>query len=236
MNKKILVVVAHPDDEVLGCGATIARHARIGDEVHVVILAEGVTSRDERHDPEGRRSELSELSKAAHCAGRILGVKSLTLHNFPDNRMDSIDRLDVIKLVGQFIDKYRPEIVYTHHAGDVNIDHRIIHEAVVTACRPMPSHPVKTLLFFEIPSSTEWQTPGSAAWFMPNWFVDIFYTFDTKLKALEAYCLEMRPWPHPRSYEAVKHLAHWRGATIGVEAAEAFMIGRNLILSEPSHE
>lgn len=229
MSKKILVIAAHPDDEVLGCGATIAMHAIKGDEVHVVILAEGVTSRDDRREPKGRKSELSELSKAAHSANKILGVKSLTLHDFPDNRMDSLDRLDVIKVVERFIDKYRPETVYTHHAGDVNIDHKVIHEAVVTACRPTPSQPVKTLLFFEIPSSSEWQTPGSAVWFMPNWFVDVSSTMDAKLQALAAYRSEMRPWPHVRSIEAVTHLAKWRGAGIGTDAAEAFVLGRNII-------
>lgn len=229
MSKKILVIAAHPDDEVLGCGATIARHTKIGDEVHVIILAEGVTSRDERRDPKGRKSDLSELSKAAHSANKILGVKSLTLHDFPDNRMDSLDRLDVIKVVERFVDKYCPETVYTHHAGDVNIDHKVIHEAVVTVCRPTPSQPVKTLLFFEIPSSTEWQTPGSAAWFMPNWFIDVSSTMDAKLQALKAYRSEMRPWPHVRSVEAVTHLANWRGASIGTDAAEAFVLGRNII-------
>ncbi|HHT9112413.1 MAG: PIG-L family deacetylase [Planctomycetes bacterium] len=228
MSKKILVIAAHPDDEVLGCGATIAKHATMGDEVHVVILAEGVTSRDERRDPKGRKSDLSELSKAAHSANKILGVKSLTLHDFPDNRMDSLDRLEVIKVVERFIDKYRPETVYTHHAGDVNIDHKVIHEAVVTACRPTPSQPVKTLLLFEVLSSTEWQIPGSASWFMPNWFIDVSTTIDAKLQALKAYRSEMRPWPHARSIEAVTHLAKSRGASIGTEAAEAFALGRNI--------
>lgn len=229
MNNKILVIAAHPDDEVLGCGATISKHANDGDEVHVAILAEGVTSRDDRRDPKGRKSELSELSMAAHSASKIMGVKSLTLHDFPDNRMDSLDRLDVIKVVEQLINKYQPQVVYTHHVGDVNVDHKIIHEAVVTACRPMPSQPVKTLLFFEIPSSTEWQTPGSATPFLPNWFVDVSSTIDVKLRALEAYRSEMRPWPHVRSIEAVTHLVKWRGASIGTEAAEAFVLGRNLI-------
>lgn len=229
MNNKILVIAAHPDDEVLGCGATISKHANDGDEVHVAILAEGVTSRDDRRDPKGRKSELSELSTAAHSAGKILGVKSLALHDFPDNRMDSLDRLDIIKVVEQLINKYQPQVVYTHHAGDVNVDHEIIHKAVVTACRPMPSQPVKTLLFFEVPSSTEWQTSGSATPFLPNWFVDVSSTIDAKLQALEAYMSEMRPWPHVRSMEAVTHLARWRGATIGSAAAEAFVLGRNLI-------
>jgi len=229
MTKNVLVIAAHPDDEVLGCGATIAKHVDNGDEVYVIILAEGVTSRDVKRNPQNRNVELSELANAAHKANKILGVKSLTLHNFPDNRIDSLDLLDVIKVIEKFIHECRPEIVYTHHSGDVNIDHRIIHEAVVTACRPIPSQLVKALLFFEIPSSTEWQVPGSAPFFAPNWFVDISNTLPRKLEALETYATEMRLWPHARSLEAVTSLAKWRGATVGVEAAEAFIIGRNLV-------
>lgn len=229
MTKIILVIAAHPDDEVLGCGATIAKHVKMDDEVHVVVLAEGVTSRDEMHNPDGRKSELSELSKAAHRANRILGVKSLNLHNFPDNRMDSVDRLDVIKVVESFIKEYQPDIIYTHHVGDVNIDHRIIHEAVVTACRPLPLQTVKTLLFFEVPSSSEWQPSVSAEPFNPDWFVDISKTLSIKLEALQAYEAELRAFPHPRSLSGVKALAQWRGGTVGVEAAEAFILGRKLI-------
>ena len=225
----VLVVAAHADDEVLGCGATIAKHTQQGDKVHIVILAEGVTSRDQKPNREKRQSECSALAQAAHQASEILGVASLTLHHFPDNRMDSCDLLDVIKVVEQAIDQHRPEIIYTHHNGDVNIDHRRIQEAVVTAARPMPSSSIKTLLFFEIVSSTEWQTPASASVFAPNWFVDVSETLSLKLKALEAYQAEMRTWPHPRSITAVEHLARWRGASVGVEAAEAFILGRNLV-------
>lgn len=199
-----------------------------GVEVHIAILAEGLTSRDNRRNREKHTTGLSELAKAAHEANKILGVSSLTLHDFPDNRLDSLDRLDVIKVVEGFIAQHQPETVYTHHAGDVNIDHRRIHEAVVTACRPTPQHPVKKLLFFEVPSSTEWQPPGSAPHFAPNWFEDVSDTFSLKVAALKAYQSEMRPWPHARSIEALEHLARWRGASVGVAAAEAFILGRNL--------
>lgn len=229
MNNTILVIAAHPDDEILGCGATMAKHARQGDTVHVVILAEGATSRDMNRDRDKRIDDLSKLANAAHLAKEVLGVTSLALHDFPDNRMDSVDRLDIIKAVESYIDTYHPAIVYTHHGGDLNIDHRIVHEAVVTACRPIPSHSVRTLLFFEVPSSTEWQVPGSAPAFMPDWFVDASETLDVKLKAYSAYQTEIRPWPHARSLEAVRHLAHWRGASVGIDAAEAFVTGRNLI-------
>lgn len=225
---KVLIIAAHPDDEVLGCGGTIARHVQSRDEVHVLILAEGLTSRDKERERDKRADELSALAQAAREAGRILGVQSVELHDFPDNRMDSLELLDVVKVIEAAIDKYKPDAVYTHHAGDVNIDHRIVHQAVVTACRPLPGQCVKTLLFFEVLSSTEWQTPGSAPAFMPNYFVEISDFLDKKLKALEAYRNEMRDWPHPRSLKAVEHLARWRGASAGVEAAEGFILGRKL--------
>jgi len=225
----VLVVSAHPDDEVLGCGGAIAKHITQGDQVHILILAEGATSRNLERDRQLFHEELSALETAAHQASKILGVNSLSLHDFPDNRMDSCDLLDIVKTIEQSIGQYQPQIVYTHHAGDVNIDHQLIHQATVTACRPVPNQPVQSLLFFEIPSSTEWQTSGSALPFIPNWFVDISETLECKLKALEVYESEMRPYPHPRSLESVEYLARWRGATIGVKAAEAFMLGRHLI-------
>jgi N-acetylglucosamine malate deacetylase 1 len=225
---KILVIAAHPDDEVLGCGGAILRHVANGDEVHVAIMAEGVTSRYLQRDTTSNSDELSKLAQAAHEANKCLGVKSLELYEFPDNRMDSLERLDVIKVVEGMINKIMPEIVYTHHCGDVNIDHRIVHEAVYTACRPVPESSVKTLLFFEVPSSTEWIPAGSATPFIPNWYVDISYYLDKKLMALRIYNSEMRKWPHTRSLEAVEHLSKWRGATIGKIAAEAFVLGRHI--------
>lgn len=227
--KKVLVVAAHPDDEVLGCGATIARHAKVGDEVHVVILAEGVTSRDKVRERNSHTMELSKLAKDAHAANKILGVHSVTLHDLPDNRLDSVNLLDVVKLVEDYVQAIKPDILYTHHIGDVNIDHRRIHEAVITATRPQPGQTVKTLLFFEVQSSTEWQPPGSGPPFAPNWFVDISSTLALKMKALRVYKTEMRPWPHSRSCEAVEYLARWRGATVGCEAVEAFVVGRQII-------
>ncbi|MEM9116386.1 MAG: PIG-L deacetylase family protein [Cyanobacteria bacterium P01_F01_bin.56] len=225
----ILVVAAHPDDEVLGCGGTIAKHSQQGDIVNILILAEGATSRATSRNPGQWQSELSALAIAAKEASRFLGAKAVDLHNFPDNRMDSCDLLDIVKVIEAAIQKLQPAVVYTHHSGDVNIDHRRIHDAVIAACRPQPHHPVKTLLFFEVPSSTEWQPPDSAPAFAPNWFVDISTTLADKVDALTVYESELRSWPHPRSIEAVKHLAHWRGATIGVSAAEAFIVGRIIV-------
>ncbi len=228
MNNIIAVIVAHPDDEVLGCGATIAKHARSGDIVHVLILAEGLTSRDKKQNRNKYTKKISKLAKEAHKANTIMGVSSLTIEGLPDNRLDSLDLLDIIKIIEKFIDRYKPERIYTHHAGDLNIDHQLIHQAVTTACRPLPDCSVNTLLFFEIASSTEWQLPNSAPSFEPNWFVEVNDTLDLKLQALDAYKTEIRNWPHPRSTKAIKHLARWRGATIANDAAEAFVLGRHI--------
>jgi N-acetylglucosamine malate deacetylase 1 len=224
--KLILVCAAHPDDEVLGCGGTIAKLADGGAIIHVAFLADGVFSR--AGDQTKQQEELRIRRAAAQEACDILGVKSVSFGDFADNRMDTVALLDIINVVDKLIADHRPDTVFTHHIGDVNIDHRRIHEAVVTACRPQRGHPVKTLLCFEVPSSTEWQLPGSAPVFTPNWFVDISDTLDHKLAALDAYAAELRAWPHSRSRQGVEHLARWRGATIGVDAAEAFMLGRQL--------
>lgn len=228
--KNVLVIAAHPDDEVLGCGGVMARHAQEGDNVYTVILAEGLTSRRRERDRNLYSGEFDILHKAAQKANDILGVKELRLLEFPDNRMDSMDRLDIIKELEDIINEIKPNIIYTHHVGDVNIDHRRIHEAVLTAVRPIPgNHHVDELLYFETASSTEWMTAGSAPAFVPNWYVGIEGTLHLKLKALEAYEYEMREWPHARSVKALDYLAKWRGANIGIEAAESFVLGRKII-------
>ena len=226
MSKSILILVAHPDDEVLGCGGTISKMADNGSVVHVAFFADGVFSRCGNQI--AQTQDLKIRRSKAQKACDILGVKSVIFGDFPDNRMDTIALLDIAKVVESLIAEHQPDTVFTHHAGDVNIDHRRMHEAVVIACRPQSEHSVKTLLCFEVPSSTEWQLPGSAPPFMPNWFVDISRTFDRKLSALQAYASELRDWPHPRSMQGIEHLAHWRGATVGVDAAEAFILGRRL--------
>ena len=222
----VLVVAAHPDDEVLGCGGTMARLADEGHDVHVLILAEGVTSRTQQRDREAKTSELSELRRCTDAANAILGSTTVKVCDLPDNRMDSVDLLDVVKLVEGEITRHRPQMLFTHHGGDVNVDHRVVHEAVVAACRPQPGHPVRQLLFFEVASNTEWRPPGFIGGFLPNCFYDTERYLGRKLDALKAYSTEIRSFPHPRSVEAVEHLARWRGATVGCHAAEAFMVGR----------
>lgn len=229
LRRSILVVAAHPDDEVLGCGGTIAHHSDQGDDVQVLIMAEGATSRSSYRDRSAMSDELQTLAQAARSAGQILGASNVELLNFPDNRLDSIPRLDIIKEIEKRISKFRPEIVYLHHVGDVNVDHRLLHDAVVTACRPIPDSCVKRLLSYEVASSTEWQPPNSAPAFQPNWYVDISDQFERKTEALAAYQSEMRPWPHARSLKALEHFVRWRGAQVGVSAAEAFCLLRNLV-------
>ena len=220
----VLVVAAHPDDEALGCGGTIARWASDGAKVHLAFLADGVGARGGVDDTVP--GNLNDRRDAAYRAGEIMGAATVHFDDFPDNRLDSVPLLDITQRVEALIERYQPDTVLTHHAGDLNIDHRRVHQAVMTACRPQPGHPVRTILCFEVPSSTEWQVPGGAEPFVPNWFEDITETLPQKLKALEAYGMEMREWPHTRSIKAVEHLARWRGATVGVEAAEGFMVAR----------
>ena len=226
MAERVLVIAAHPDDEVLGCGGTLAKLADQGKQVHVAFIADGVYSRE--GNSAAQQSELTNRRNAARQASNILGVTSVAFGDFPDNRLDTIALLDIIKPIEEMISKYQPDTIFTHHIGDVNIDHQRVHQAMIAACRPQSGHPVKTLLFFEVPSSTEWQPPESAPAFMPNWFVDISSTLERKLTALDAYAEELRPWPHPRSRQGVEYLARWRGAAIGANAAEAFTLGRQL--------
>ncbi|EMS85319.1 PIG-L deacetylase family protein [Leptospira noguchii] len=231
MDKKIiLTVAAHPDDEILGCGATMARLSQEGCEIHILILAEGITSRQNTRDRNSNLNELSELAQIAHTAGKIVGAKSVELFDFPDNRMDSIDRLDIIKVIERKVQEIQPEIIFTHFKYDLNIDHRITSDAVITACRPYPEQVVKELYFFEVSSSTGWQVGNQSEAFNPNYFVSINETqMKKKIDALKVYRSEMREFPHARSIEAVNALAKWRGASVGVSMAESFMVGRKLI-------
>lgn len=226
----VLVIAAHPDDEVLGCGGAMARFADEGRPVHVLLLADGESSRVDKAGQTVATSELAQRNEAARKANAILGTASLELLDLPDNRLDSLDLLNVVKRIESVIARYHPATVLTHHSGDVNIDHRIVHDAVIAACRPLPDHSVRELLFFEIASSTEWRPPASGTPFAPNCFIDVSATLGRKLAALEAYGSELRDFPHPRSLRAVEALACWRGASSGLAAAEAFIIGRNIIV------
>jgi N-acetylglucosamine malate deacetylase 1 len=228
MSGSVVVVAAHPDDEVLGCGGTLARFAGEGRPVHVLILADGESSRPPTTVLAAEAQRIQARVAAAGRACAILGCTSVDVLSLPDNRLDSVVLLDIVQRIETVIARHAPTTVFTHHSGDVNIDHRVAHDAVIAACRPQGARPVEELLFFETPSSTEWRPPASAEQFAPNWFVDISGTLAKKLSALGAYPTEMREFPHPRSVKAVEALAHWRGATAGVESAEAFVLGRKI--------
>jgi LmbE family N-acetylglucosaminyl deacetylase len=217
MNKTILIVAAHADDEALGCGGTLARHVAEGDVVHAVFMSDGISSRADLAE-----GDLELRMSAAADAHKILGLKKVTYLGLPDNRMDSVPFLDVVQSLEAVIQGIGPQVIYTHHHGDLNIDHRITHQAVLTACRPLPGSTVREILGFEVLSSTEWATPQMDP-FLPNAFIDISNFLAIKRKALQAYQVEMRPVPHSRSIEHANYLAWHRGHSIGVEAAEAFV-------------
>ena len=220
--KTILVIAAHPDDEVLGCGGTIARLTSEGSNVYTLILGEGVTSRDRKRDLAKRENEIAELKKQAENANRILGVKKVYTFDFPDNRFDSVPLLDIIKTIEETKDGFKPDIVFTHHIGDLNIDHQVTFKAVMAACRPAIGESVKEIYSFEIPSSTEWNEPSSLTYFMPDYFVDVNKSLDIKINALKEYKTELREFPHPRSLKALELNAEQWGVKMGFEAAEAF--------------
>ena len=189
----------------------------------MALLADGVSSR--ATEDTSSNPGLKIRNAGATHANKILGVDHVIFGNFPDNRMDSVDLLDVVKYVEELIIEFNPDVIFTHHSNCLNIDHRVVNQAVCTACRPQGNYSVKSILFFEIPSSTEWQISSLGA-FSPNFFEDISSHLAKKIRALEVYSMEMRDWPHPRSIDGVTHLAKWRGAIIGADTAEAFVVGR----------
>jgi LmbE family N-acetylglucosaminyl deacetylase len=222
-SQSVLALVAHPDDEVLGAGGTLAGHAARGDQVHIVCLTDGVGARGDDRAAVARRAE------AAARAASILGAHPPKFLGFPDNRLDQVTLLDVVQAIEGAIDALKPVTIYTHHEGDLNIDHAICHRAILTACRPMPGSIVRNIFAMEVASSTEWASPNSATAFAPTRYVDISLTMAVKRRAIEAYAEEMRSFPHPRSIEAITALATWRGANVGLTAAEAFMVVREVV-------
>ena len=221
-NGRVLVVAAHPDDEVLGCGASIAWHREQGAKVWVLILGEGVTSRKGLSRMQKTKG-VAGLRKAAQRAGKVLGAERVILKEFPDQVFDRLPLLKLVHAIEEVMKACRPTIVYTHHWGDVNVDHRRVVEAVEAAIRPMPGSSVRSALSFEVPSSTEWNFAKRKRGFSPNVFRSISKVhLAKKLTALRAYASEMRPFPHPRSREYVNALARVRGGQSGFNLAEAF--------------
>jgi LmbE family N-acetylglucosaminyl deacetylase len=217
----VAVITAHPDDEVLGFGGVIARHVQRGADVRILILATGLASRGT-----AEAQQLAELQEQGRRAAAILGAR-IEFADFPDNRMDSVPLLDVVQRVEAFLAGFAPVRVYTHHAGDLNIDHRVAQSAVLTACRPLPGATVRTVLAGEVNSATDWAGPGAMP-FMPTEYCDISSTLELKLKAMACYAGELRDWPHARSLDGIRAQARFRGAQAGLEAAEAFVTLRRL--------
>lgn len=217
---KILVIASHPDDEVLGCGGTISKHIKTGDTVTVCFLADGISSRETVKETEQQRNQASKN------ALKILGCLPPIFLNYPDNQLDTIPLLEIVKKIEKLIEQTQANIIYTQHYGDLNIDHKITHKAVMTACRPQPGCSVKEIYCFETLSATHWQSNSMGFAFTPNCFVDISNHFENKMKALRCYDAEMRDFPHARSYQAVESLAKLRGSFVGIEYAEAFVIER----------
>ncbi len=218
---KVLIVVSHPDDEVLGCGGIILKHISKGDQVYILILSDGETSRDQGVDLVKRESNARKVAD-------MLGVTHLYLEKLPDNQCDAIPLLNVVKIVEGVVKKVQPSIVYTHNSYDLNIDHQIAFRAVLTACRPQPNFFVKRILAFEVLSSTEWQTKERSTLFCPTVYEDITDFIDKKIEVLKIYQDELREYPHPRSIEGVRVLAKYRGIESGYRFAEAFQLIREL--------
>lgn len=223
MNSKkntVLIVAAHPDDELLGVGGTAAKHAKNGDEVFCLILGEGAAARA------GGKEGIEILHEEAKRAAEVIGFKEIFFSNLPDNRFDSLELLDVVKEVEKHLEKIKPDVIYTHHGDDLNIDHRITFQAVLTACRPCNVNCPKEVYTFETLSSTEWQAGDKR--FMPNTYIDIVDELEAKVSALTEYKSEVRKYPHPRSPEGIKILAQYRGLEAGLKYAEAFCLVRKI--------
>ena len=223
MNKQILIIAAHPDDEVLGCGGTIARHVKEGESVHVLFLGDGVGSRGNSDT-----KLITARKESAVKACEVLGAAIVGFEKFPDNMFDTVSMLDIVRVVESAKKEISPQIIYTHHGGDLNIDHRITCQAVLTAFRPQPGEEFSEIRAFETNSSTEWSASAIMPPFIPDTFVDISQYLDKLLNAYSCYADEMRDEPHARSLEALKIAALRRGREAGLWAAEAFMTLRRI--------
>lgn len=222
-NKKILVVAAHPDDELLGCGGSLAKLSKDKCNIFTLFFTDGVSSREKN-----KKNEDNQRKKNALKSLKIIGVKQSKFLSYPDNALDKVPLIKITKEIEKVIMKFKPHTIFTHSNVDLNIDHEIISRAVVTATRPKPNFCVKNIFLFETLSSTEWNFNLKKKSFNPNYFIDITKSIKTKIKAAKAYKQEISPWPHPRSINGIKNLAKYRGQSVGVKFAEAFFVLRQV--------
>ena len=218
---RVVVIAAHPDDELLGAGGTLARHVRDGDEVHAIIVADGASSRypDEL---------VSTLEKQARRAAEVIGFTSLQFLSLPDQRLDTVPLIELTQRLEGVLDEIEPGTVYTHFPEDVNADHRLVSRCAWTACRPYARPQLQKFAVFETPSSTEWAWPMPGTEFRPNQFVDVTDTLETKIAAMECYETELRDYPHPRSNRALRERAAYWGSHVGRLAAEPLLVLREV--------
>jgi LmbE family N-acetylglucosaminyl deacetylase len=230
-NKKILIVAAHPDDELLGLGATMHKLIKSKSvETRVIILGEGITSRSDKRDEKMWKKELEIHHKNIEDARLAIGYGEVKTHNLPDNRFDTVPLLDIIKIVEKEKENFKPDVIFTHHSGDLNIDHQRTFAAALTAARPMAGETVQTIITFETPSATEWNSYSDSNQFSPNLFFEVSEEdINAKIRGMESYQFEKREYPHPRSPEALKYRARYWGLTVGVAYAEAFNVVRSII-------
>ncbi len=230
-NKRIMIVAAHPDDELIGLGATmhklVKKHGAI---VHAIILGEGITSRSDTRDTEKWKEVLEAHHANMNAAGAHIGFSTIHSYNFSDNRFDSHALLDIVKVVEKEKEEFKPDIIFTHNAGDLNVDHRFSFQAVMTATRPMADEGVTTVITFETNSATDWQYGNHPENFHPNLYIEISEEdLQAKIDALKEYKFEIRDYPHPRSEKALRVLAEYRGYTSGCMMAEAFEVVRMIV-------
>jgi len=225
--KNILVIAAHPDDEVLGCGGTIARLISKGASVSILILANGLTSRMD-FNAKNKEQLLKTHHDRALRAGKLLGASEVNLAGYPDQMIDTIPLLDITHTIENEIERVRPDTIFTHHGGDLNMDHVITYRATLTATRPVPGCRVRKVYAYEVPSSTEWSFQKFEPVFKPNVFIDIFESLENKVDAMQIYESEARAFPHPRSPESLRAIAARWGSVVGLHAAESFELVREI--------
>lgn len=217
MPKRVLVIAAHPDDEILGCGGTVALHVKAGDSVTSVVACEGESL---RYGP-GGVGQSEHMRRAA----AVLGVADVRPLGFPDQRLDTITLTEIIAPLEQLVRELEPEVVYCQHGGDINRDHELLFKAVLVATRPTEQS-IAAVYAFDTASSTEWAFPRR---FVPDTWVDISTVLEQKLSAMACYESELRPYPHPRSLEALRHRAHAWGNQQCLDAAEVFLTVRRAL-------